>query len=192
VAVVAQPGGSADMHTQTPEAKPISGFDVNPYEAPVADVDAAPSAGLAGAAPLADRGTRLGAAVIDGTIGSGVAMPGMVLLALVGDPVLGMILLALPLLAFAVYQMYLIATQGATLGKRWLRIKIIKMDGSPVHFGDGVALRMWVPGVLGAIPGLGAVFGIADLLFIFGKQRRCLHDHIAGTKVIVAPGPSLT
>ena len=28
------------------------------------------------------------------------------------------------------------------------------------------------------------LFVLVDILFIFGKERRCVHDYIAGTKVI--------
>jgi uncharacterized RDD family membrane protein YckC len=31
---------------------------------------------------------------------------------------------------------------------------------------------------------LGAFYSIADVLFIFGKDRRCLHDLLAGTRVV--------
>jgi hypothetical protein len=34
------------------------------------------------------------------------------------------------------------------------------------------------------IPFIGNFVNLADALFIFGEEHRCLHDHIAGTKVI--------
>jgi hypothetical protein len=34
------------------------------------------------------------------------------------------------------------------------------------------------------------VFRFADAVMIFGEERRCLHDQIAGTKVILASLPS--
>ena len=37
-----------------------------------------------------------------------------------------------------------------------------------------------------AIPVAGGIFALADLLFIFREDRRCLHDHIAGTRVVRA------
>jgi len=30
----------------------------------------------------------------------------------------------------------------------------------------------------------GRIFGLVDILFIFGKEKRCNHDIIAGTKVV--------
>jgi hypothetical protein len=37
---------------------------------------------------------------------------------------------------------------------------------------------------LAQIPMIGAVVALANILFIFGKEQRCLHDRLAGTKVI--------
>ena len=41
---------------------------------------------------------------------------------------------------------------------------------------------MIVNGLIGIIPG----YGLVDVLFIFGAERRCLHDYIARTKVVEA------
>jgi len=41
-----------------------------------------------------------------------------------------------------------------------------------------------VPGILGAVPMIGNVFTIVNYCFIFRADRRCLHDLIAGTKVV--------
>ena len=41
-------------------------------------------------------------------------------------------------------------------------------------------LRAWVTFFLGIVP----LFGIVDVLFIFREDRRCIHDMIAGTRVI--------
>jgi hypothetical protein len=34
------------------------------------------------------------------------------------------------------------------------------------------------------VPYLGAIFHMVDCLTIFREDRRCLHDHIAGTRVV--------
>jgi uncharacterized RDD family membrane protein YckC len=36
------------------------------------------------------------------------------------------------------------------------------------------------------LPTVGPFAGLIDVLFIFLKDRRCLHDHIAGTVVVRA------
>jgi hypothetical protein len=37
---------------------------------------------------------------------------------------------------------------------------------------------------MGAIPFVGNFVGLVDALMIFGEDHRCLHDRIAGTRVI--------
>jgi uncharacterized RDD family membrane protein YckC len=64
-------------------------------------------------------------------------------------------------------------------------IKIVKMDGSPCGFVSGVLLREIVLSGAGFIPFIGKVIGLVDAVMIFGDQRRCLHDQLAGTKVVL-------
>jgi hypothetical protein len=45
-------------------------------------------------------------------------------------------------------------------------------------------LRDGVVRLIGLIPGIGTLFGRANILFIFSADQRCLHDRIAGTRVI--------
>jgi len=45
-------------------------------------------------------------------------------------------------------------------------------------------LREWVIAGIGFIPGIGTIVSLVDVLMIFGQDQRCLHDRIAGTKVI--------
>jgi hypothetical protein len=57
-----------------------------------------------------------------------------------------------------------------------------------VSFVTGVLLRNWLFMLLQYIPGLGSVSGLVDPLFIFRADRRCIHDFVAGTKVIQLKG----
>ena len=57
-------------------------------------------------------------------------------------------------------------------------------NGSEPGFGRAVFLRNVVPGLIAAIPIAGPLFSVVDLLMIFGRERRCLHDYIAGTRVV--------
>ena len=66
-------------------------------------------------------------------------------------------------------------------------IKIVKIsDESLPGFVKIFVLRMFLPGLLFGIPYLGAVIWLANGLFIFRDDRRCIHDLIAETKVINA------
>ncbi len=37
---------------------------------------------------------------------------------------------------------------------------------------------------MGAIPFVGAIYAIVDILMIFGEEHRCMHDMIATTCVV--------
>jgi uncharacterized RDD family membrane protein YckC len=178
--------------------QPQSNF--NPYAPPTAAVDQGLNMNLGGY-ELADRGTRLGAVLIDGLLMAAAALPAGVLAIFLGvfssnafgrgDAELAMYgalgLMGLMVLAFQIYQWYLIATTGQSLGKRWLGVQIVRVDGTPLGFVHGVILRSWVMGAIGNIPLVGGIASIVNILMIFGDERRCLHDHLAGTRVIVAP-----
>jgi uncharacterized RDD family membrane protein YckC len=182
------------------------------YSPPGSDVNAGVQVGAQGVEP-AGRGTRLTATTLDGLLISVPLLPSLALgiyyavrtqmevartgmdehlaqgpsiatseltILLGGAAVLGFF----GALGIAVYQWILISRTGQSLGKKWTGIRIEKIDGTRVTFGTGVVLRNWVPKVMGAVPYLGMLFHLIDCLFIFREDRRCLHDHIAGTRVV--------
>jgi uncharacterized RDD family membrane protein YckC len=169
--------------SQTPLGQP----ELNPYAPPVADVDAGAVLPLTDQNQmLAERGTRFVAQLLDGLLAFGAVVPFGIAFFL-SDKNFWWLLGIVPfLLALSIYQWYLVATRGQTLGKGWMNIKIVKLDGSPVNFVSGVLLRNWVSGIIGAIPTVGMIFRLVDICLIFAADRRCIHDHIAGTKVIAA------
>lgn len=157
---------------------------VNPYAAPGADLDLNVAGGTQ---TLAGRGARLGATILDALVLGVVPMVVMVVSGIGKGPdaspsPVGALVAVAFLLGVAIYQIWSLATKGQTLGKKWLGIKIVKLDGSPVSFGSAVVMRALVPGLLGIVPG----FGLVDTLFIFRDDRRCIHDLIASTKVVEA------
>ncbi len=178
--------------------------NANPYAPPAADVNFGAGIVAPDMAQIpAERGTRLGAALLDGLLALAVVLPGLLMVFVSHSPA-GLPIMLIPVLALFIYQWYLISTRGQSIAKGWLRIKIVKLDGSPCGFLNGVLLRVWVTAFIAA--GVGMVLGIGgglnafsgtrtpsfnpftlvDALFIFGASRRCLHDLIAGTKVIKA------
>lgn len=189
------PYNSADRLGPAP--RPIS--PTNPANPPTnpANPYAAPAAGVADAREeeafvKSSRGARLGATLLDGAF---VAVPAMVLAILVpalsrgsvgaGAGVL-LVVFMLGFLAFVVVQVVLLHRHGQTLGKRLVGIRIVRADGSRAGLGRLLGLRSFVPGLIGAIPLVGPLFGLADPLFIFGQEKRCLHDLIADTIVVDA------
>ena len=182
------------------------------YSPPGSDVNAGVRVGGHGAEPAA-RGTRLTAATMDGLLISVPLLPLLAAgiyygvrtqlaaaragmdedfskVAFTGTSELTVLLGGAAAIGFlgavgiAIYQWMLISRTGQSLGKKWTGIRIEKIDGSRVTFGTGVVLRNWVPKVMGAVPYLGMLFHLIDCLFIFREDQRCLHDHIAGTRVV--------
>jgi len=140
---------------------------------------------------LAERATRLGAAILDFLIFVGCMIPGIVLLAAANkdDTMIGfgVILLCIAILGLAITQIYLLSTRGQSLGKRIVGIKIVKLvDNSNPGFVKAGLLRAFVPSLIGGIPYVGWLFLIIDCCFIFRDDRRCVHDFIAKTKVVKA------
>ena len=168
----------------------------NPYAPPQAGVDDI-SEPQAFAVP-ADRGTRLGAAILDSFVFVlAVYLPLMVTLfstarmevapeeadqferLAVGGAVVGLI----GLVIWAWFTLKFMARNSQSIAKKWLR----HQSGARRRFAGvarppdpGCATSSY--GLLSLIP----LFGIVDVLFIFGESRQCLHDKIADTIVIKA------
>jgi len=85
-----------------------------------------------------------------------------------------------PLLIGLLVQWNLIATRGQTIGKFVCCIRIITTNGKLPGFVKGVILRNWVRNLLLLIP----LFGLLDIAFIFTSSKRCIHDYLAGSRVV--------
>ncbi|MEN0062210.1 MAG: RDD family protein [Myxococcota bacterium] len=75
----------------------------------------------------------------------------------------------------------LITRDGQSLGKRWVGIRIVTRGGQPPGFLRGVVLRNWVLQLVDRACGF--LFFI-DHAAILLRERRAIHDYIAGTWVI--------
>jgi uncharacterized RDD family membrane protein YckC len=96
--------------------------------------------------------------------------------------------LALPIgaLVLAGVQAWLLATRGQSLGKLAAGIHVVRDDdGEPPGWLRGVAVRgVAVPLVYG-IPAIGVGVLVADAaMMLVRRDRRALHDRIAGTRVL--------
>lgn len=165
----------------------------NPYAPPQAVVEdiLTPAEGI----ELADRATRLGAALLDG----------VVLGAMVYGPLLvGMIAAALQqaggrepnfvaievafffalagFLAWLWITIKCLKANGQSIGKKACHIKIVRSDGSPVS----VARVVWLRNAVNMLISLVPFYSFFEVLFIFGNARRCLHDYVADTIVVRA------
>lgn len=163
----------------------------NPYAAPQARVED----NIEGEVVLADRGTRLVAAIVDGLAFAGIGILAAILIPAVSPrggegsdlaaALVGIIMVG-GMLAVIIINCIWLHRYGQTIGKRLLNIKILRGDGTPVSLGRVIALR-WLPVTLmGAIPFVGPFIGLLDVLLIFREDRRCMHDMIADTIVVKA------
>lgn len=89
-------------------------------------------------------------------------------------------ILYFPVALLLLTQWNLIASRGQSLGKMLLGMKIVDPHGGNPGFVCGVVLRNWLCYLLCLIP----FFGFLDWIFIFGDSRRCIHDYLAGTRVV--------
>ncbi len=163
---------------------------------------------------LADRGKRLVAVLLDGlvnlvAVGPGIAWGVMSFAALAGNGSFGptheahsfggmspeMLILKLagpalailvPLLAILIVQTWLLTSRGQTLGKMWMRIRIVRTDGSNPGFVHAILLRAFAMQLIGFVPLVGGAVSLIDPCLIFREDRRCLHDLLADTTVIDA------
>jgi uncharacterized RDD family membrane protein YckC len=142
---------------------------------------------------LAGRLTRLTAGMVDGIIGLVVAIP---LLSLLGiwsylsnrqTPPFGLMIIAsaVGFLGFVLIHGYLLKKKGQTIGKMILGIRIVDSRGEVPDFFMLLAKRYLPISLAALIPGIGSYVSLVDCLFIFRSDRRCIHDLIAGTRVVM-------
>ena len=82
-------------------------------------------------------------------------------------------------------QFCLLAWRGQSVGKLLFGLRIVRFpDHTPAGFVRAFLLRGTVPFLLEQIPVLGLLVWAVDSCFIFRQDQRCLHDLIAGTKVV--------
>ncbi len=170
------------------------GPELDPYAPPSAQV-AAPMYEQGQQAPLADRGSRFVAQLLNGLV----CIPAGILVGVAvgfseqntggGMNVVAAICIVIGIIymiALLVINLRLLGREGQSLGKKWAKIRIVRTDGSKASLGRLIGLRYIVNGLIGAVPGIGGIYGLVNILFIFRDDRRCIHDLIADTKVVTA------
>jgi len=142
--------------------------------------------------PLASRWARLGASIIDSIIMMFVVVPVMYFTGgfdgmMEGrEPgfvyMFGMGILSL--VAYLVINYRFLVTNGQTIGKKVLEIKIVDLNGNLPVFQPQLLIRYAVYLLPGQIPFVGQLFSLINVLFIFTAEKRCIHDLVAKTKVV--------
>lgn len=167
----------------------------NPYQPPTTDVPLQHALG-SDASPVPSRLRRLVAQFIDGMILGAMIVPVQwymgVYKDLAGyaqDRVAQLIWGLVGLGCMLVVNGYLLHTRAQTVGKALLGMKIVTLDGENAPFARILFRRMLPTGMAALIPVVGGFVGLADALAIFRHDRRCIHDHIAGTRVVRVQQP---
>lgn len=180
----------------------------NPYAPPQAEVrDASAAPPTKGA--LATRTLRLAGAIVDSCASAVFVVPFLLFTgertaAISGELSFGTISLV-GFASFTAMHGYLLATGGQTIGKWLVGTRIVRADNDEVptlartlslRYGTlaiGPLATLAVLVLNGVILYVFVVFGLIDIAHIFRRDRRCLHDLIAGTKVVAvarSPVPS--
>lgn len=144
--------------------------------------------------PLAPLPARLIGAIIDGVIVAGIAAIASLALSMFGFPslfkptFLGSVLWAL--ISFGIYAgiNYNLLLKGQTVGKVVMGTRILRLNDQFLPVPELLAKRLAPILLIGLIPFIGGLICLVGVLLIFRADRRCLHDLIADTKVVVA-GP---
>jgi len=78
----------------------------------------------------------------------------------------------------------LLTEHGQTIGKMVLGIKIVDLDGNLPGVMQHLLPRYATFLLPGYIPVVGQFFALINVLFIFAQDKRCIHDHVAKTRVV--------
>jgi uncharacterized RDD family membrane protein YckC len=165
---------------------------------------------------LAERGPRLLARFIDWALEFAIAIPGGAILGgefmklamavMQGRQpdfeeldikrlILGGSVLAGAWLILLIVQVWMLTTRGQSIGKRIVGLRIVKLDGSAPGIVHAWLMREFLMSVFGFVLSFLPIIGplmlrpalhITDWCMIFRDDRRCVHDLLAGTKVVRA------
>lgn len=139
-------------------------------------------------ANLAKRSHRFWGAIIDGVLQVLITIPlfWYVGLAAFAEPSLALIV-GSALYGVAGYLLlhgYLLHNYGQTIGKAEFGMRIEHLNGQQAGLKHVLLLRYLPMMGLSLIPGIGNfIAGLVNPLMIFGRDKRCLHDRIAQTRV---------
>lgn len=143
---------------------------------------------------LAGRWARLGGSLIDGVVAGVVIFPVMYVTGfwskVISDNMTMLDTVLLGLFGLAVYLIlngYLLSRYGQTIGKKVVGTKIVSVDSDEILPLWKIFFIRYLPvNVVSQTPLVGPLLVIIDSLFIFRGDKRCIHDLVAGTKVIKA------
>jgi len=141
---------------------------------------------------LASRWNRLTASIIDSLILSVITVPLMFAFGVFSesslkygnDYKLTMTLSLLMVGVFFAINGRFLSRDGQTVGKKALGIKIVTLEDGHPSFQNNLIPRYAVFFLAGLVPVIGSIFSLANILFIFRSDKRCVHDLFGKTKVV--------
>ncbi len=184
----------------------------NPYQSPTGGgVYAGGSGGPNGPQELASVGARIGGALLDGIAYILLMIPGLVIgigmiigsavvaaesgespetvsAAAGGGMILGTLIIAGNLFVPMIINCVLIAKSGQSIGKKIVGTRMVDQDsGETSGFVQGFLIRTFVFQLIcNALPIIGFIIALVDIVFLFTEGNQTLHDRLARTRVVKA------
>ena len=87
---------------------------------------------------------------------------------------------------------FVLMRDGQTIGKKLMNTQIRTLDNQIPTVQEQIFKRYLFQFGISAIPAVDSLLVLVNALFIFGKEKRCLHDIVGGTKVVDKPVSSET
>lgn len=149
---------------------------------------------------LASRGQRFAGQVIDSLVHGVVLVPAFFVVGILVELIYPQyfssvetattysIELAVTLLIISVVFLalngYLLATRGQTIGKVVMKTQIVSVKDELLPLPSVFLKRYFLMWLLATIPVFGRFITLANALAILREGKKCLHDDLAGTKVV--------
>jgi uncharacterized RDD family membrane protein YckC len=141
---------------------------------------------------LASRWARLWGSLIDTVIMLVVLIPVMFVTGFMAalqsgtDPsfLFTIFMFLISVCVFLAFNFKLLKNNGQTIGKKVMGTKIVGLNNEKALMEDHILKRYLTYFVPGQIPIIGTLFSLVNILFIFGAEKRCIHDLAGKTKVV--------
>ncbi|MGW8557251.1 RDD family protein [Streptomyces tubercidicus] len=185
------PGGTPPGGTPPPSGSPYGGgpYAGDPYGGQYGVADP-----LAGMPPLANRGRRLLARIIDAII---VGVPVWVIMTLIVGGVdffstdgeqagRQSTVSGVTMLVYLVYEGLMISNRGQTVGKMAMKIRVAMLANGSIPTGQAAWVRAAVYTLPEIVPCCGFIFWLINVLWCTWDKpyQQCLHDKAAKTVVV--------
>ncbi|MET8680456.1 RDD family protein [Streptomyces sp. NPDC004647] len=150
---------------------------------------------LAGMPPLANRGKRLVARIIDGLL---ISIPvGALMTLIVGgydptdtdDTAKSVSVQGTVLLVYLIYEGLMLTNSGQTVGKKLMKVRVALLENGGVPAGSAGWIRAAVYTLPEFVPCCGFIFWLVNVLNCTWDKpyQQCLHDKAAKTVVVAVP-----